>query len=266
MASNVSDSSATAPRDVPRVARDAAEGRPPIIGITTYLQRAQTGVWDVEAAFLPRVYLDGVIAAGGVPVLLPPQPLGPGVIDTALARLDGLVVSGGVDVDPARYGAAPHPRTDTPNRLRDDWEFALLDRALEVDLPFLAICRGMQVLNVLRGGTLHQHLPDVVGDDRYQRGGGRFSRVDVRVTPGSRLSGLVGPSVHAAVYHHQAIDRPGDGLVVTARSEDDVVEAVEIPDAAHALAVQWHPEEDADDRRLFQSLIDAARAWNGARV
>lgn len=252
MASSVSDS-------------PTADAVPPIIGVTTYLQRAQTGVWDVEAAFLPRVYLDGVTAAGGVPVLLPPQPVAPGVVDAVLARLDGLIVSGGADVDPSRYGAAAHPRTDAPHILRDELEFALLQRALELDLPFLGICRGMQVLNVLRGGTLHQHLPDVVGDTRYQLGGGVFARVPVEVEPGSRLAGLVGDRIEAPVYHHQAIDRPGDGLSVTARSADGIVEAVELEGAGHGLAVQWHPEEDPDDRRLFRSVVDAARAHRAGR-
>ncbi len=237
---------------------------PPVIGVTTYLQRAQTGVWDVEAAFLPRVYLDGVIAAGGVPVLLSPQPVDPDVVDAVLARIDGLIVTGGADVDPAHYGAAPHPATDPPQAARDAWEFALLQRAVEIDLPFLGICRGMQVLNVLRGGTLHQHLPDVVGDTRYQLGGGRFARVPIRVDAGSRLARLVGEHIDAAVYHHQAVDRPGEGVVVTARSADGVVEAVELEGAAHGLAVQWHPEEDPDDRRLFRSVVDAARRHRDA--
>ncbi|WP_209306721.1 gamma-glutamyl-gamma-aminobutyrate hydrolase family protein [Microbacterium paludicola] len=238
---------------------------PPLIGVTTYLQRAQTGVWDLEASFLPRVYMDGVIAAGGVPVLLPPQPTLPGVVDAVLERLDGLIVAGGADVDPARYGAEAHPRTDAPQTLRDEWEFALLERALELDLPFLGICRGMQVLNVLRGGTLHQHLPDVVGDARYQLGRGVFARVAVEVDEGSRLATLVGERIQAPVYHHQAIDRPGEGLVATARSADGIVEAVELEGATHGLAVQWHPEEDPDDRRLFQSVVDAARAHRDRR-
>ncbi|WP_345750657.1 gamma-glutamyl-gamma-aminobutyrate hydrolase family protein [Microbacterium rhizophilus] len=241
------------------------EAAPPVIGVTTYLQRAQTGVWDVEAAFLPRVYLDGVIAAGGAPVLLPPQPLAPGVVDAVLARIDGLIVSGGADVDPSRYGAPAHPRTDAPHTTRDAWEFALLERALALDLPFLGICRGMQVLNVLRGGTLHQHLPDVVGDARYQLGGGVFARVPIEASPGSRIAELVGPVIDAPVYHHQAVDRPGDGLAVTARSADGIVEAVELEGATHGLAVQWHPEEDPDDRRLFQSVVDAARAHRSGR-
>lgn len=235
-------------------------GAPPVIGVTTYLQRARTGVWDVPAAFLPQVYLDGVTAARGAPVLLPPQPLAPGAVNAVLARLDGLVIAGGVDVDPGRYGAEPHAATDAPQPRRDDWDFALLERAIAIDLPFLAICRGMQVLNVLRGGSLHQHLPDLVGDTRYQLGGGRFARVPVEVQQSSRLAAILGERLDAAVYHHQAVDRPGAGLSVTARSADGIVEALELEGATYGLAVQWHPEEDAADRRLFQSLVDAARA------
>ena len=248
------------------MASNASRTAAPVIGVTTYLQRARSGVWDVDAAFLPRVYLDGVVAAGGIPVLLAPQPLDGGVADAVIARLDGLLVAGGVDVDPARYGQDPHPETDRPQPLRDDWDTALLQSAIAADLPFLAICRGAQVLNVLRGGTLHQHLPDVVGSTRYQPGGGEFSQVPVAVDAGSRLHGIVGDALTGDVYHHQAIDRVGEGLRVTARSDDGVVEALELPEASFGVAVQWHPEQNPEDVRLFESLVEAARDFAAARA
>ena len=136
----------------------AALGRP-VIGLTTYRQRAQSGVWDVEAAFLPAVYLEAVTRTGGAAVLLPPQPADAELAAEVVGRLDGLIVAGGSDVDPARYGAAPHPATDAPRPLRDDWESALLQAAIDAGLPFLGICRGLQMLNIHRGGSLIQHLP-----------------------------------------------------------------------------------------------------------
>ncbi|WP_022882274.1 gamma-glutamyl-gamma-aminobutyrate hydrolase family protein [Gryllotalpicola ginsengisoli] len=238
----------------------------PVIGVTTYRQRAQTGVWDTEAAFLPAQYLDGVTAAGGIAVLLPPQPVTSVGAERVLSRLDGLLISGGVDVDPARYGQRPHEQTDAPQPLRDDWDLALLDAAIAAGLPFLAVCRGAQVLNVLRGGTLVQHLPDVVGSTTYQPGGGQFNRVEVEVEPGSRLASLVGERTLGHVYHHQAIDRVGDGLTVTARSGDGVIEAVELPEHDFGVAVQWHPEEDRDDRALFTGLVDAAAVYAENRM
>jgi len=238
----------------------------PLIGITTYLQRAQTGVWDLPASFLPKKYLDGVTDAGGIAVLLPPQPSTTADAAKLLARLDGLIIAGGVDVDPARYGEEPHEKTDDPQPLRDDWDLALLDAAIAAQVPFLAICRGAQVLNVLRGGTLHQHLPDVVGSPRYQLGGGAFNRVPVEAEPGSMVASLIGEHALGSMYHHQAIAELGDGLVVTARSDDGVVEAVELPSVPFGLAVQWHPEEDTADRRLFASLVAAAQTYAENRM
>lgn len=233
---------------------------PPLIGITTYLEQASTGVWNVPAAFLPRVYLDAITRAGGIAVLLPPQPVSPVIAARVLDGLDGLVVTGGKDIDPARYGQEPHPLADEPRPDRDAWEDALLRAALDRDLPFLGICRGAQLLNVTLGGTLHQHLPDLIGDTRYQAGHGVFSTAEVAVQPGSRLRGLLGGDtrITVPVYHHQAIDRLADGLSVSGRSEPGIVQAVELPGAAFAVAVQWHPEEDRHDLRLFTGLVDAA--------
>ncbi|MGV1033658.1 MAG: gamma-glutamyl-gamma-aminobutyrate hydrolase family protein [Microbacteriaceae bacterium] len=231
----------------------------PLIGLTTYLEQAQTGVWDVRASFLPKVYIDGVTNAGGVAVLLPPQPVSTEIAEGVVARLDGLIVTGGADVDPARYGQDPHERTDQPRLDRDSWEDALLRAAIELNVPFLGICRGAQVLNVALGGTLHQHLPDLIGSTKYQLGGGEFRSEPVHTETGSTLHTLVGDDVAAPVYHHQAINQLGTGLRVTARSADDVIEAIELDGVSFGVAVQWHPEQDLDDIRLFAGLVDAAR-------
>jgi putative glutamine amidotransferase len=240
----------------------------PIIGLTTYLQRAQTGVWDVEASFLPKVYLDAVTRAGGIAVLLPPQPLDAETAHEVLAGLDGVIITGGRDVDPARYGQERGEHTDEPSAVRDAWEDALLAAAIDDEVPFLAICRGLQVFNVNRGGSLHQHLPDVVGDDRYNAGGGRFSSNPVAIEPDSLVGRALDGQQRIDVksYHHQAVDELGDGLRVTARSDDGIVQAIELEGAAFGVGVQWHPEEDAaEDARLFEGLVDAARDYREAR-
>ncbi len=233
----------------------------PVVGLTTYLEQARTGVWDVQAAFLPEVYFEAVHRAGGIPVLLPPQPVDAGIAATVLGTLDGLIVTGGKDVDPARYGQDPHPPTDEPRRDRDAWEDALLTGAIERGIPFLGICRGLQVLNVARGGSLIQHLPDVVGSTRYNAGGGVFTVNEVAIDAGTRLAEIVPEeTLRVKSYHHQAVDALGAGLVVTARSDDGIVQAVELPEHPFGVAVQWHPEEDAaEDARLFAGLVDAAR-------
>ncbi|MFZ4895520.1 gamma-glutamyl-gamma-aminobutyrate hydrolase family protein [Plantibacter sp. Mn2098] len=231
--------------------------------MTTYLEQAQTGVWDVPASFLPKVYLDAVTDAGGIVVLLPPQPADRAVADAVLSRLDGLIVSGGADVDPGLYGQVAHPKTGRPRTDRDAWEDVLLTSAIASELPFLGICRGVQLLNVALGGTLVQHLPDVVGDDSYQPGAAVFGPKEVVVDQGSQLAavldGVESERLGVQVYHHQAIDRVADGLVVTARTDEGVIEAVELPAVPFGIGVQWHPEEDAADRRLFAGLVDAAR-------
>jgi len=240
--------------------------RPPVIGLTTYLAQAQTGVWDVPAGFLPAVYFQGVTAAGGVAVLLPPQPVDPDIAERVLDGLDGLLITGGKDVDPAAYGQQPHPATDEPGRQRDAWEFTLLDAALKRELPVLGICRGAQVLNVARGGTLHQHLPDVIGHGGHRAGNAVFSKLPVRTVPGTRLAALVGESVDAQCYHHQAVAELGEGLMVSAWDADGVIEALELPGDGFVLAVQWHPEESLDDLRLFSAIVEAARSYASGRV
>lgn len=248
MASNVSSGGRAKPR--------------PIIGLTTYLEQAQTGVWDVQASFLPKVYFEAVNRAGGIAVLLPPQPVDASIASAVLDGLDGLIITGGKDVDPARYGQAAHAETDEPRRDRDAWEDALLTAAIERELPFLGICRGAQMLNVALGGTLHQHLPEIVGSTRYNLGRGEFAQTEVTVE-GSKLASLIGESVVGMSYHHQAIDQLAEGLVVTARSDDGTIQAVEVPGVPFGVGVQWHPEQDDEDIRLFEGLVEAARTYRG---
>jgi len=244
-------------------------GSRPVVGLTTYLQQAQTGVWDVRASFLPAIYFEGVAMAGGISVLLPPQPVDETIADRVLDGLDGLIVTGGRDLDPATYGQPVHPATDQPNddtRMRDGWEFALLKGAIRRGIPVLGICRGAQVVNVAYGGTLHQHLPDVLGHARHQKGNAVFTTSSVRTVPGTRLAALIGESSDAQCYHHQAIDRLGEGLIVSASDADGVIEAVESPGGPFLLAVQWHPEERLDDLRLFAAVVQAAAAYMKGRV
>ncbi|WP_433272925.1 gamma-glutamyl-gamma-aminobutyrate hydrolase family protein [Actinosynnema sp. CS-041913] len=226
-----------------------SNGSKPLIGISTYLERTRFGVWDVEAAVLHRDYLDSVVRAGGNPVLLPP--LGDWNADS-IGFLDGLVLAGGADVDPGRYGAARDPRTGPASVHRDDAESALARAALDLDLPLLAVCRGAQVLNIVLGGTLRQHV------DGHNVTPAVFEKVDIAVAAGSALAGIVGPSVSVLCHHHQALDRIGDGLEVVATAPDGTVEAVELPRARFALGIQSHPEADREDR-LFGAFVDAAR-------
>ncbi|MFC0547780.1 gamma-glutamyl-gamma-aminobutyrate hydrolase family protein [Kutzneria chonburiensis] len=228
--------------------------RRPVIGITTYIERARYGPWDIDVALLPRTYVDTVAAAGGNPVLLPPL----GFADVSF--LDGLVIAGGADVDPARYGEAVHPETLGLRPDRDETEFALVQSALAVGLPLIGVCRGMQVLNVVLGGTLTQHVPDVTGSSAHRPVIGQFGRTEVKMEPGSAVSDILGGTASVSCSHHQAIDRLGDGLTVTARSVDGVIEAVELAGADFAIGVQWHPEQDAEVR-LFKALV--ARTGNG---
>ncbi len=236
--------------------------RPPVIGITTYLEHSAFGIWEAEAAVLHRVYVESVRAAGGNAVLLPP--IGDWRAET-VGWLDGLVLSGGADIDPTRYGQTPHPTTGTPQPTRDTAEFALVEAATALDLPLLAVCRGMQVLNVARGGTLHQHTPEVVGTTDHQPEVARFGTTELAVRAGTVLAGILGASVQAHCHHHQSLDRIGEGLVVAATAPDGTVEAVELPGARFVLGVQSHPEQNADDVRLFAALVRAACQRRGER-
>lgn len=240
----------------------SVSNRKPVIGLTTYLEQAQSGVWDVQAAFLPKVYFDAVNKAGGIAVLLPPQAIDAESAETILDGLDGLIICGGKDVDPARYGQTPHPLTDEPRPDRDALEDALLTAAINRELPFLGICRGAQMLNVIRGGDLIQHLPEVVGDDRYQKGQGNFSHIPVKVAEDSLLASVLGNDAPVgAMYHHQAIGEVGEGLSVVASTEDGVIEALQLDEVPFGLAVQWHPEQTPEDIGLFEGLVEAATKY-----
>ncbi len=238
----------------------------PVLGLTTYLDQAQTGVWDVPASFLPAGYCQGITAAGGIAVLLPPQPVDRDIAAWVLDGLAGLVITGGKDIDPVSYGQARHPATDEPGGDRDAWEFALLAEALGRGLPVLGICRGAQVLNVALGGTLHQHLPEVIGHCGHRAGNAVFTTMPVRTVPGTRLADLVGESCDVQCYHHQAIAELGERLVISGRDDDGVIEAIELPGERFVLAVQWHPEESLADLRLFAAIVAAARAYATGRV
>jgi putative glutamine amidotransferase len=235
----------------------------PLIGISAYCELAKWGAWERPAVVLPRRYADSVVAAGGIPVLLPPLP----GIEGALGRLDGLILAGGGDIDPARYHAAPAPETSSVREERDVAELALFGAARSRNLPVLGICRGLQVINVALGGTLHQHLPDVVGHDGHAPVPGGFGDHMVRVVPGSRLGQILAhDEASTPTHHHQAVDQLGSGLVPTAWAEDGTVEAFELDDAADGwfmVAVQWHPEA-GDDPSLFRALIAAARDHTAA--
>jgi putative glutamine amidotransferase len=226
----------------------------PVVGVTAYVEPARFAVWETTATLLPHAYVERLAAAGGQPVLLPPV----GDPSSVLPRLDALLLSGGGDLDPATYGAAPHERTGQVRGFRDEAELALVRGALAAGLPFLGVCRGLQVLNVALGGTLHQHVPDVVGDVRHAASPGAYRRFPVKVAPGTRLAAALGAeTVTVSHYHHQAVDRLGTGLTATAWSDDGLVEAAELDGAAFALGVQWHPEVDTDPS-LFRALVAAA--------
>jgi len=236
----------------------------PLIGITTYVAETKWATWERRAAVLPESYFELVAAAGGRPLLVPPAgsaTQGPGtgaaeVIDV----LHGLVLTGGGDVDPRAYGEEPEPAVGGVNTVRDDGERALLAAALRADLPVLAICRGCQVLNVELGGTLYQHLPDVIGHDGHRSAPAVFGDVAITTEPGSRAAEVFGAAPTVLCSHHQSIHALGHGLVPTAHGADGVIEAVELPSARFVLGVQWHPEE-GQDRRPFDALIEAARAY-----
>jgi gamma-glutamyl-gamma-aminobutyrate hydrolase PuuD len=233
----------------------------PVIGISSYMQQTRWAQWDLEAVLLPRRYADKVCKAGGAPVLLPPMP----GVESTLARLDGLVLSGGGDIDPARYGAAMDEQCGQPNEARDTAELSLFRAALEIGLPVLGICRGMQVINVAMGGTLIQHLPDVVGHDGHSPLPHDHGQHEVRIAAGSRLAAIYGEAaadgqpVSVPTHHHQAIAQLGAGLVATAWADDGTIEAMELDPAEHpaVIAVQWHPEA-GDDLSPFRWLITAS--------
>ena len=234
----------------------------PLIGITSYAEEIRWGVWTEEAALVPLAYVRAVEEAGGRPLVVPPSEDG---LEETLDALDGVVFSGGGDLDPELYGAEPHDETDMPRTERDAAELRLLEAALDRDMPVLAICRGSQLLNVARGGDLEQHLPETVGHEQHRHDPGSFSDHDVKVAAGSRLGGLLGDRAPVKSHHHQGYGRIGSGLREVAWAEDGVVEGLEDSDKRFALGVLWHPEE-GEDFALFQGLVDEARRYRQERA
>jgi len=226
----------------------------PVIGISAYSELAKWRQWEQPATLLPQTYVDIVAEAGGAPVLLPPVP---GIAASA-SHLDGLVISGGPDVHPERYGQEPGPHTTIIRPERDEAEFALLQAALDLGKPVLGVCRGMQLMNVALGGTLIQHLPDVVGHHKHSPISGGYGEHKVVVGGSGRLAGIVGPgSLAVPTHHHQGIDRLAAGLTATAWSDDGLIEAVELDSHPFVIGVQWHPEA-GNQQGLFRALVAAA--------
>ena len=234
----------------------------PVIGITAYAEpEVSWGVWKVPAAVIPLAYVHAIEHAGGRALLVPPSESG---IEETLDALDGVLFSGGSDIDPSAYGHEAHPETTGVRSDRDAGELALLSAALERDMPVLAVCRGSQVLNVALGGDLVQHLPEVVGDEKHKHTPGVFADHDVSVEPDSRLGALLGDRAPVKSHHHQGYGRLGDGLRTVAWAEDGTPEALESPEKRFALGVLWHPEE-GEDGALFDALVEEARRYRAAR-
>jgi putative glutamine amidotransferase len=234
----------------------------PLIGITAYAEpEARWGAWALPAALIPLSYVESVERAGGRALIVPPSEEG---IEETLDALDGLLFSGGSDLDPAGYGADAHPATNDVRPERDRAELALLSAALERDMPVLAVCRGSQLLNVARGGDLVQHLPEVVGDKKHKVTPGVFSQHGVTVDPASRLGSLIGEDAQVRSHHHQGYGRVGEGLEAVAQAEDGSIEALEDRDRRFAVGVLWHPEE-GEDLRLFEALVEEAKTYRKER-
>jgi putative glutamine amidotransferase len=233
----------------------------PVIGITTYVTEARWSYWDIEAALVPAAYVQAIERAGGRPVLIPPSENG---IEETLDAVDGLLFSGGSDLDPELYDQEPHEETSGVVPDRDRAELVLLEAALARDMPVLAVCRGSQVLNVAHGGDLIQHLPDVVGDEKHKHTPGTFADHDVTLEQGTRLAQLLGRRAPVKSHHHQGFGRVGEGLRVAALAEDGTIEAVEDPGRRFALGVLWHPEA-GEDMKLFEELVREARDYRASR-
>jgi putative glutamine amidotransferase len=234
----------------------------PLIGITSYAEPVTWGVWTEEAAVIQLAYVRAVERAGGRPLVVPPSDHG---LEETLDVLDGVVFSGGGDLDPELYGAEAHDATDTPRKERDAAEMRLLQAALDRDMPVLAICRGSQLLNVARGGDLVQHLPEELGHERHKHDPGSFSDHSVDIQKDSRLGALLGDRAPVKSHHHQGMGRIGDGLREVAWAEDGVVEGLEDPEKRFALGVLWHPEE-GEDAALFEALVEEATRYREARA
>ena len=233
----------------------------PLIGITTYVEPASWGHWQLDAALIPYDYVRSVEAAGGRALLVPPSA---DAIEETLDALDGLVLSGGADVDPDSYGADTHPETSGTRPERDAGELALLQAALARDMPVLAVCRGFQIMNVARGGDLVQHLPEVVGHEQHRAVKGVFSDHEVRIDDDSRLGSVLDGRAPVKSHHHQGVGNVGEGLREVAWADDGTVEGLEDPERRFALGVLWHPEA-GEDRRLFEALVAEAQSYRAER-
>lgn len=228
----------------------------PVIGVTSYDDRARFGVWDVRCAVLPWTYVDTVVRAGGIPVLLPPVPI---PAERALDRIDGLLLTGGPDIESSRYGQAADSHAGPAAVVRDTFEFALLEHARALGMPVFGVCRGLQLINIACGGTLAQHLPDVPGTDpEHLHSPGVYGIHRVDTVAGSRVAAAIGAVAKVRSHHHQGIDRLGDGLRATAHAPDGTVEAAEAPGLT---GVQWHPEEDSGEPALFAAFVADARRY-----
>jgi putative glutamine amidotransferase len=227
--------------------------RRPVIGISAYREQAQWGVWNQPAVLIPALYVDKVIEAGGIPIVIPPASCAePEVLD----RIEGLILAGGADLNPALYGEEPHHETVGWRPDRDAGEMAILKGALHRETPVLGICRGLQVMTVQAGGRLEQHLPDEVGHERHRPAPGVFGEHEVLLEEGSRVATALGGSARVKSYHHQGVADAGS-LTVTGRADDGTIEAVEDPRRPFAVGVLWHPEA-GDDLRLFEAMVSAA--------
>ena len=240
----------------------------PAIGICTSLERAEWGAWDQRAALLPLSYVIAIQRAGALALMIAPDPALVEDPDELLDRLDGLILAGGADLDPSSYGAQRHPETNGTVPERDRVEVALTRRAVARDMPVLGICRGMQLINVALGGTLVQHVPDLVGHEDHRRHRGSFddSDHDVRLRAGSLAARAAGEELHGTKsHHHQGVEKIGEGLVVTGVSAlDDLPEAIEQPECRFVLGVQWHPEAD-EESRVISALVEQARGYGRVR-
>jgi putative glutamine amidotransferase len=233
----------------------------PSIGITSYWRDAVMGEWALDAAFIAQGYVEGVRLAGGRAVVLPPDPLWEQEPGDVLDLLDGLVVAGGEDVGSDLYGDEPHPRTGPKHHRRDAAELGLVRGALARDLPMLAICRGIQLLNVACGGTLVQHLEDVVDQTPHRLDDANWGQHEIVTVAGSRTREIVGERPLVRSHHHQGIGRVGEGLTVSAHAHDGTVEGLEVAGARFGVGVLWHPEADVpgSGQPLFGALVSSTR-------
>jgi putative glutamine amidotransferase len=233
----------------------------PVVGITTYVEPASWGHWQLDAALIPYDYVHTLEQAGARPLLVPPSENG---VEETLDALDGILFSGGSDLDPQTYGADPHAETSGVRPERDRAELALLEAALARDMPVLAVCRGFQVLNVAQGGDLVQHLPDVVGDERHREVRGVFSEHEVRIDEESRLGSALGGTAPVKSHHHQGVGRLGEGLREVAWADDGTIEGLEDPARRFVVGVLWHPEA-GDDLKLFEALVAESSRYREER-